>query len=163
MSMKGRSRGASRRGRRESAGRFGELKRLFRTLLDPGGCPWDREQTHETLIPYLREEAEEFIAAVRRGDREQMRDELGDVLLQVMFHAELASREGVFTIEEVIAGLIDKLTRRHPHVFADTVVGSSREVVENWNRIKAGEKRRRRGAGRAPRRGGAKPVRGRGR
>ena len=90
----------------------------------------------------LREEAEEFIAAVRSGDREHMREELGDILLQVMFHSELAEREGAFTIEDVIGGLIDKLTRRHPHVFAGTVVGSSREVVENWNRIKAGERRR---------------------
>ncbi len=131
-----------RRGGASRSARFAELVKLFRTLLDPGGCPWDREQTHETLIPYLREEAEEFIAAVRSGDREHMREELGDILLQVMFHSELAEREGAFTIEDVIGGLIDKLTRRHPHVFADTVVGSSREVVENWNRIKAGERRR---------------------
>ncbi|HOE27281.1 MAG TPA: MazG nucleotide pyrophosphohydrolase domain-containing protein [bacterium] len=127
-----------------AATRFGELKALFRTLLGPGGCPWDREQTHETLIPYLREEAEEFIAAVHGGDRDGMREELGDVLLQVMFHAELAAREGAFTVEEVIEGLIGKLTHRHPHVFADTKVSSSREVVANWNRIKAGEKRARR-------------------
>lgn len=129
--------------RRPAAGgatRFHELKALFRTLLGPGGCPWDREQTHETLIPYLREEAEEFIDAVESGDRAHMREELGDILLQVMFHAQLASGEGAFTVEDVIAGLIDKLTRRHPHVFGDTVVGSSREVVENWNRIKAGER-----------------------
>lgn len=125
----------------EGVTRFHELKALFRTLLGPGGCPWDREQTHETLIPFLREEAEEFIAAVERGDREHMREELGDILLQVMFHAQLASGDGAFTVEDVIAGLIDKLTRRHPHVFSDTKVGSSREVVENWNRIKAGEKR----------------------
>jgi XTP/dITP diphosphohydrolase len=131
-----------RRGGASRSARFAELVKLFRTLLDPGGCPWDREQTHETLIPYLREEAEEFIAAVRSGDREHMREELGDILLQVMFHSELAEREGAFTIEDVIGGLIDKLTRRHPHVFAGTVVGSSREVVENWNRIKAGERRR---------------------
>lgn len=123
-----------------AASRFPELKALFRTLLGPDGCPWDREQTHKTLIPYLREEAEEFIAAIRDGDREQMREELGDILLQVMFHAELAARKGSFTIEEVIAGLIRKLTRRHPHVFADAKVSSSREVVANWNRIKAGEK-----------------------
>jgi MazG family protein len=137
--------GAAPRG----ATRFHELKDLFRTLLGPGGCPWDREQTHETLIPYLREESEEFIAAVESGDRAHMQDELGDILLQVMFHAQLAAREGAFTIEDVIAGLIDKLTRQHPHVFSDTVVGSSREVVENWNRIKAGEKGRRgKGVGR---------------
>lgn len=165
MERKGKSaRQVTCRAAREGAGRFADLKRLFRTLLGPGGCPWDREQTHESLIPYLREEAEEFIAAVEGGDREQMRDELGDVLLQVMFHAELASRGGAFTIDDVIGGLIDKLTRRHPHVFADTVVGSSREVVENWNRIKAGERRPRGGAGRAHRRGGkSRPGRGRGR
>lgn len=137
----------TRRPARAGAARFDDLKRLFRTLLGPGGCPWDREQTHETLVPYLREEAEEFIAAVESGDRAHMREELGDLLLQVMFHAQLASQAGAFTIEDVIAGLIDKLTRRHPHVFGDTVVSSSREVVENWNRIKAGEKHGRGKAG----------------
>ncbi|MEI6634471.1 MAG: MazG nucleotide pyrophosphohydrolase domain-containing protein, partial [Chlamydiota bacterium] len=101
MERKGKhARRVTRRAVPGGATRFHELKALFRTLLGPGGCPWDREQTHETLIPYLREEAEEFIAAVERGDREHMREELGDILLQVMFHAQLASGDGAFTVED---------------------------------------------------------------
>ncbi|MFA5146072.1 MAG: MazG nucleotide pyrophosphohydrolase domain-containing protein [Candidatus Omnitrophota bacterium] len=122
--------------------KFIELKKVFKTLHGPKGCPWDRKQTHETLLPYLKEESDEFIAEVRRRDYTNMKEELGDILLQVMFHSEIASREGSFDIEDVIDTLIRKLKRRHPHVFGSTKVKSVRQVIINWNRIKSLEKRR---------------------
>jgi XTP/dITP diphosphohydrolase len=113
-------------------------------LRSPGGCPWDAEQTHESLLKYLLEEAYEFIDAVEKGDRVEMREELGDVLLQVFFHARMAeeSSEQPFNIEDVAQGVADKLIRRHPHVFGDAVVENSDEVLENWEAIKKAEKGR---------------------
>lgn len=124
-----------------------QLERLRATmdrLRSPGGCPWDAEQTHETLLKYLLEESYEFIDAVERGDRVEMREELGDVLLQVFFHARMAeeSADQPFGIEEVAQGVADKLIRRHPHVFGDTVVTGSEDVLENWEAIKKEEKGR---------------------
>jgi len=120
---------------------FEELVQIMKTLLSPGGCPWDREQTHESLKPYLIEEAYEAAEAVDSGSDEHLAEELGDVLLQVVFHAALAERDGSFTLEEVIRGIIDKLKRRHPHVFGDTVVTDSGQVIRNWEEIKRREKR----------------------
>jgi XTP/dITP diphosphohydrolase len=113
-------------------------------LRSPGGCPWDAEQTHESLLKYLLEESYEFIDAVEKGDRVEMREELGDVLLQVFFHARMAeeSSEQPFNIEDVAQGVADKLIRRHPHVFGDAVVENSDEVLENWEAIKKAEKGR---------------------
>ena len=120
---------------------FTELKKIFRTLRGPKGCPWDKKQTHQTLLKYLKEESEEFIDATKRKNYEHMKEELGDILLQVMFHSQLASEDGLFDVEDVVDGLIKKLKRRHPHVFGKHKVGSVEEVIVNWGRIKALEKK----------------------
>lgn len=120
--------------------KFIELKKVFKTLHGPRGCLWDKKQTHRSLIPHLREEVREFIAAVQQDDVRQVKEELGDLLLHVMFNAQIASRTGAFTIEDVIDGLIKKLKRRHPHVFGTVKVGSARQIIRNWNRIKEQEK-----------------------
>lgn len=119
-----------------------DLVAVMDRLRSPGGCPWDAEQTHESLLAYLAEESEEFAEAVHSGDREHMAEELGDVLLQVVFHARVAQEhpEAPFDIDAVAAGLIDKLVRRHPHVFGDVVAHTAEEVAANWERIKAAEK-----------------------
>src|SRR5215813_13980631 len=109
-------------------------------LRAPGGCPWDREQTFESLRPYLVEEAYEVLDAIDRGDVAGLRDELGDVLLQVLFHSEIAAEGGHFRLADVARTIADKLVRRHPHVFADVAVRDADEVVRNWRRIKAEER-----------------------
>ena len=120
------------------------LLEVMDRLRSPGGCPWDAEQTHESLLKYLLEEAYEFIEAVESGDREAMREELGDVLLQVIFHARMAEEasEGSFNVEDVAKGVTDKLISRHPHVFGGVEVSGTDEVVQNWEKIKAAEKSR---------------------
>ena len=120
------------------------LRAVMDRLRSPGGCPWDAEQTPESLLKYLLEESYEYIEAVEDGDRTAMREELGDVLLQVYFHSRMAEEhtEEPFSIEDVARGVADKLIRRHPHVFGDTKVESSTEVLENWEAIKAAEKGR---------------------
>ena len=114
------------------------------TLRSPGGCPWDAEQTHHSLLTYLLEETYEFIDAVERAERNDMVEELGDVLLQVYFHARMAEEHPTdpFSIEDVAQGIADKLIRRHPHVFAGVEVRDSQEVLENWEEIKKKEKGR---------------------
>ncbi len=120
---------------------FLELKEVFRTLHGPRGCLWDKKQTHETIISHLREEVREFIAAVKNKNVRNMQEELGDLLLHVMFNAQIAQKEKNFDIEDVIKGLIAKLKRRHPHVFGKTKVRSTRQIRINWNKIKLEEKR----------------------
>jgi tetrapyrrole methylase family protein/MazG family protein len=120
--------------------KFNQLKDLYVVLLGPKGCLWDRKQTHRSLIPYLKEETGEFIAAVRKNNPAHMQEELGDILLQVMFHSELARREQRFDIEDVIDTLIKKLKRRHPHVFGNTKARSTRQIKANWAKIKLMEK-----------------------
>jgi MazG family protein len=120
---------------------FEELVRLMARLRAPGGCPWDREQTHESIKPYVIEEAYEVAEAIEGGDPEELRGELGDLLLQVVFHAEMAREAETFDIEGVIRGVCDKLRRRHPHVFGDVDVQNSAEVLRNWARIKADERK----------------------
>ena len=120
--------------------KFIELKNIFETLHGPKGCLWDKKQTHKTLVKYLREESLEFIDTVKSNTYIHMKEELGDLLLQVMFHAQIASKKGKFSIEDVIDGLIKKLKRRHPHVFGRVKVKSVREITDNWNKIKAREK-----------------------
>jgi tetrapyrrole methylase family protein/MazG family protein len=120
--------------------KFIELKELFKTLHGPKGCLWDKEQTHRSLLKYLREETEEYIEAVKKGDRRHMKEELGDILLQVMFHSQIAAKEKHFDVEDVIDVLIKKLTRRHPHVFGKVKVKDSREIIRNWHQIKKQEK-----------------------
>lgn len=125
----------------KKATKFIELKRLFETLHGPAGCLWDKKQTHRSLIPYLREESEELIEAIREQNPHHMKEELGDILLQVMFHAQIASKENKFDIEDVIDVLIKKLKRRHPHVFGNVKVGSAKEIIRNWHKIKRQEKK----------------------
>lgn len=105
-----------------------------------GGCPWDLAQTPETLIPYVIEEAYEVVDAIRSGDREAIAEELGDLLLQVVLQAQIASEYGHFSLQEVARGIADKLIRRHPHVFGDLKVNDVDEVHQNWEKIKAEEK-----------------------
>ncbi|CAB4826551.1 MAG: MazG family protein [Actinobacteria bacterium] len=124
-----------------------QLQRLVEVmdqLRSPGGCPWDAEQTHESLLKYLLEESYEFVDAVQSGNRVDMREELGDVLLQVYFHARIAQDDldDPFTIEDVAQSIADKLIRRHPHVFSDGAAQSTAEVVHNWEAIKKLEKGR---------------------
>ncbi len=124
-----------------------QLQRLvdvMNQLRSPGGCPWDAEQTHESLLKYLLEESYEFVDAVASGDRVDMREELGDVLLQVYFHARIAEEHPTepFSIEDVAQGIADKLIRRHPHVFAGVEVDGSGDVLKNWEEIKKQEKGR---------------------
>lgn len=121
---------------------FIQLKEIFKTLHGPKGCLWDKKQTHKSILPGLREEVREFISEVNKGDKRHMKEELGDILLHVMFHAQLASKEGKFDIEDVIKGLIEKLKRRHPHVFGNVKAKSSRQIILNWNKIKLAEKGR---------------------
>lgn len=113
---------------------------LMRRLLAPDGCPWDREQSFETLRKYTLEEACEVIDAIDSGDRKALREELGDLLLQVVFQAELARREGSFAIDDVVAGIVDKLVHRHPHVFGHLSAADADEVLRNWEKLKAKEK-----------------------
>jgi tetrapyrrole methylase family protein / MazG family protein len=120
---------------------FNELKGVFKTLHGPKGCLWDKKQTHQSLISDLKEEVEEFIETVNKDDPEHMKEELGDLLLHVMFNAQIASKNKQFDIEDVIEGLIKKLKRRHPHVFGDTKVKSANQIIRNWNKIKRLEKR----------------------
>ena len=120
------------------------LVEVMNQLRSPGGCPWDAEQTHESLLKYLLEESYEFVDAVAGADRTDMREELGDVLLQVYFHARIAQEHPTdpFSIEDVAEGIADKLIRRHPHVFAGVEVRDSAEVLQNWEEIKKNEKGR---------------------
>jgi MazG family protein len=113
---------------------------VMRRLLAPGGCPWDREQTFETLRKYVLEEACEVIDAIDSGNRDALREELGDLLLQVVFQAELLRAEGRFSIDDVIAGIVEKLVSRHPHVFGDVKADTADEVLTNWEKLKAKEK-----------------------
>ena len=122
-----------------------ELVGIEERLLGPGGCPWDREQDHRTLAEYAVEEVFELIEAIESGDAAHIREELGDVLLQVVFHAQIAEAEGRFTIDDVAGGVADKLVRRHPHVFADVQVADAAEVMANWDELKAAEKPEREG------------------
>ncbi|MFK5924127.1 MAG: nucleoside triphosphate pyrophosphohydrolase [Verrucomicrobiota bacterium] len=116
------------------------LLEIMHTLRAPGGCPWDIEQTHESLIPCLLEEAYEVAEALRDNDTHAMTDELGDLLLQVVFHAEIAQESDRFAFEDVAKAISDKLVRRHPHVFGDSDVSDSEGVLRQWEEIKRQEK-----------------------
>jgi MazG family protein len=119
---------------------FQELVTVIKALRTPGsGCPWDLEQDHRTLRPYLLEEAHEVLEAIDRGDDRALAEELGDLLLQVVLHAQVADDRGAFSITEVIRGITAKMVRRHPHVFGSVKVSGSAEVVRNWEQIKAAE------------------------
>ena len=120
---------------------FNDLVETFAILRGPYGCPWDKKQTHETLIKCLQNEAQELIDAINNKDDENMKEELGDVLLQVLIHSQIAAEEGKFTIEDVITGLYDKLHRRHPHVFGDGAKASTpEEALALWKEMKKKER-----------------------
>jgi MazG family protein len=115
---------------------------LIARLRAPGGCPWDREQTHASLKPMTIEEAYEVLEAIDGGDDAELAGELGDLLLQVVFHSQIADDEGRFTVADVIARVSEKMVRRHPHVFADETARTSGEVLRNWEAIKEAEQAR---------------------
>jgi uncharacterized protein YabN with tetrapyrrole methylase and pyrophosphatase domain len=116
-----------------------DLVRVMARLRGPGGCPWDHEQTHRTLARHLLEETHEVLDAIDAGDPDRLRDELGDVLLQVVFHAQMAAEEGTFDVDDVAHAIVEKLIRRHPHVFGEVHVSGADEVLVNWEQIKAEE------------------------
>jgi len=120
---------------------FKRLKEIVAQLRNPdGGCPWDLEQTHSTLRKYLVEETYEAIDAIEEEDDKELCSELGDVLLQVFLHAQIASERGAFTIEDIIQGVSDKMVRRHPHVFGDAECETVEDVKTNWEQIKRTER-----------------------
>jgi len=121
-------------------GKLDRLLEVMGLLRSKDGCPWDREQTHESLKKYLIEETYEFLEVVDLNDKKRMCDELGDVLLQVVFHSQIAEENGDFNIEDVINGICEKMIHRHPHVFGDVSVQNSNEVLKNWEEIKKKEK-----------------------
>ncbi|GFO61258.1 nucleoside triphosphate pyrophosphohydrolase [Geomonas silvestris] len=121
-------------------GRFDRLMEIMRKLRAPGGCPWDAEQTHGSLKRYLLEEAYEVIETIDADDDAHLKEELGDLLLQPVFHAAIAEERGAFTMDEVLDAINDKLVRRHPHVFGEAVIESSEAQIANWEKIKKGEK-----------------------
>jgi tetrapyrrole methylase family protein/MazG family protein len=116
-----------------------DLVRVMARLRGPGGCPWDAEQTHRTLARHLLEETHELLDAIDADDDGAMRDELGDVLLQVVFHAQMAGDEGRWDVDDVAEGLVRKLIYRHPHVFGEVEVAGAEDVLVNWERLKAAE------------------------
>ncbi len=119
---------------------FERLVEVVRRLRAPDGCPWDREQTHESLLSDLLEESYEFMEAVELGDDKHMEEELGDLLLQVVLHSQIAVEENRFDVQSVAGEIADKLVRRHPHVFGEEKVSGTDEVLQNWEQIKLTEK-----------------------
>ncbi|MBS1718583.1 MAG: nucleoside triphosphate pyrophosphohydrolase [Armatimonadetes bacterium] len=120
---------------------FARLVALIDRLLGPGGCPWDRAQTHETLKRCLLEETYEVFDAIDGDSREQLCEELGDLILQPVMHAAMALRDGAFDIDAVCQGIVDKMERRHPHVFGNLSASTPEEVLKNWDSIKKSEKK----------------------
>ena len=117
------------------------LTEIMAKLRNPDdGCPWDLEQNFASIAPYTIEEAYEVADAIERNDLDALKDELGDLLLQVVFHSHMAAEQNAFTLADVIAGICDKMVRRHPHVFGDTVADNANTVVTNWETIKAEER-----------------------
>lgn len=123
-----------------------ELVQVIAKLRAPDGCQWDREQTHQSLRPNMIEEAYEAVDAIDDNDMKHLQEELGDVLLQVVLHAQIASEEGAFSIEDVARDLKNKLIHRHPHVFGNVKVNSTKDILENWEKLKAEEKKHRKSA-----------------
>ncbi|MDD3413077.1 MAG: MazG family protein [Lachnospiraceae bacterium] len=123
---------------------FEDFREIIKRLRDKDGCPWDREQTHQSLKMCMTEESLEVLSAInifdKTGNTENLREELGDVLLQVVMHAQIAEEEGLFTMNDIIFDISEKMIRRHPHVFGDVTVSDSGEVLKNWDEIKKKEK-----------------------
>lgn len=124
-----------------SESNFTELLKIMKKLRSSDGCPWDREQTNDSLKMFTIEEAYEVLEAIESGSHEELKDELGDLLLQVVFHSQIQDEKGNFDIEDVAKAIKEKLIRRHPHVFADFEVLDSNDVIKNWNKIKLQEKK----------------------
>jgi tetrapyrrole methylase family protein / MazG family protein len=122
------------------------LRNIVAQLRSPEGCPWDREQTHRSLKPHLIEECYELIDAIDAGDDKEMKEELGDLLLQVVLHSQMASEENRFSMDDVATVIADKLVNRHPHVFGETRLPDSAAVLRQWEVIKRAEKQERRSA-----------------
>ncbi|RKZ33125.1 nucleoside triphosphate pyrophosphohydrolase [bacterium] len=120
---------------------FEKLVEIVKKLRAPGGCSWDREQTHESLRPNIIEEVYELVEAIDSKDYDAMKEELGDILLHVLFHADIEREAGRFDINDVIVGITSKLIRRHPHVFGETKVKDTEEILHNWEQIKLRERR----------------------
>lgn len=118
---------------------FDKLVEIIETLRAPGGCPWDRKQTHSSLKPYVIEEAYEVVDAIEQESGAKLADELGDLILQVVLHAQIGKEEGSFDIETVLNCINEKMVRRHPHVFSDATVSGTEEVLQNWEEIKKQE------------------------
>src|SRR3989440_6055636 len=145
----GKKSGKQRRSRRDVAKSkrlkagawFEKLVALQKRLRAPNGCPWDREQTHSTLRTYLIEESYEVLDALESGDDGKFAEEMGDLLLQIVFHSQIATEEGRFTISDVIREVHEKMVRRHPHVFGANRANDAAEVLKNWEQIKARERR----------------------
>ncbi len=129
--------------RRQTGKLFEDLVALQARLRAPGGCPWDREQTHQTLKTYLIEEAYEVLDALEHGGPDELTEELGDLLLQILFHSDIAREAGRFDIADVISGIHEKMVRRHPHVFGSVKADTPQQVLKNWAHLKAQEKRAR--------------------
>src|SRR5256714_13911884 len=153
MAVRGKSEkqaGKQRRSRRDVAKSkrlkagawFEKLVALQKRLRAPNGCPWDREQTHSTLRTYLIEESYEVLDALESGDDGKFAEEMGDLLLQIVFHSQIATEEGRFTISDVIREVHEKMVRRHPHVFGPKRAIDAAEVLKNWEQIKARERRK---------------------
>ncbi len=119
---------------------FSDFKDIMETLTDENGCPWDKIQTHETLKRYLIEECYEVIDAIEKNDKTNLREELGDVLLQVFFHSVIAEKNGEFSLNDVVNGICEKMISRHPHIFSDAQAETSDDVLLNWEEIKKKEK-----------------------
>ena len=136
---------------------FDDLVRVIAALRAPGGCPWDRKQTHTSLTPYIVEETYEVLEAIERKNHEDLRQELGDLLLQILLHAQIASERSRFTIADVVDGICAKIIQRHPHVFKKKQDLTPEEVLHNWERIKIDEKNAKRSA---PNAGGSRSAQG---
>lgn len=119
-----------------------KLTELMAKLRSPGGCPWDREQTLESLVPFIIEEAYEVVSAIDTGEKDAVKEELGDLLFQVVFASRIMEEEGEFALGDVIDGSVEKMVRRHPHVFGDTTAETSKEVLKHWAEIKEAEKKK---------------------
>jgi tetrapyrrole methylase family protein/MazG family protein len=124
----------------QDLGNFDNFEQIIARLRGPGGCPWDRKQTHASLKPYLIEEAYEVLQALDDEKTDKLCEELGDLLLQILLHAQIGRENGEFTMEDVIRGIATKLIRRHPHVFGDSRAGNAEEVAQEWEHIKQNER-----------------------
>lgn len=124
----------------KSGEKFQELVKICSILRGKNGCLWDKKQTYDSLIPNLKEELDEVINAIQKGDFNNFKEELGDLLYQVIFYSQIASEDGEFNISDVVESIKNKIVRRHPHVFGNKKVSGIKDILENWEKIKKEEK-----------------------